>query len=241
MHDQAFFEVVNNKKVFAVFSEADSTQKRMVIMSHGFKGTSTGPARSFVDFSRILVAKGYSVLRFDQPNSGNSEGEFIYSSFSEWIATIRYFAKTYLDEGYDVSLLGQSMGATATMVSTSGEEMKDRIKCILLWAPDPASRYNVEVDTVYEEEGQKYTGAFWEEAKNSDFYEALEHYQGGIHVVYGDKDTFITPELRGELLEKVTAKGGSCMILAGQGHSSWSYDACQSVYAQQVDILERFS
>lgn len=43
-------------------------------MSHGFRGSSDDPARQFVDFQRLLNKEGFSVLRFDQPNSGNSDG-----------------------------------------------------------------------------------------------------------------------------------------------------------------------
>jgi len=41
----------------------------------------------------------------DQPNSGNSGGNFINSSFNEWVKTIVHFARKYLDEGYEIVLL----------------------------------------------------------------------------------------------------------------------------------------
>ena len=90
------FETIKGKRVFNIFSESENTKKRIVIMSHGFRASSIGPARTFVDFERILLKEGYSVLRFDQPNSGNSEGNYLKSSFNEWVDTIVYFAKKYL-------------------------------------------------------------------------------------------------------------------------------------------------
>lgn len=95
--DKVFFEKINNKNVFCVLSESDNNNKQIVIMSHGFRGSSIGPARTFVDFSRILNKEGISTLRFDQPNCGNSEGDFLDSSFNEWVNTTTYFAKKYLD------------------------------------------------------------------------------------------------------------------------------------------------
>ena len=125
------FENINNKKIFQIFTEPDVTQKKIVIMSHGFRGSSTGPARTFVNFEKLLLNKGFSVLRFDQPNCGNSEGDFVDSSFKEWVNTTTYFAKKYLESGYKVCLLGQSMGATVTMAVTSQTEVKNKIPCII--------------------------------------------------------------------------------------------------------------
>jgi len=105
-NDKIFFEKINNKNVFCVLSEAEENKKQIVIMSHGFRGSSIGPARTFVDFARILNDNGISTLRFDQPNSGNSEGDYFESSFNEWVDTTTYFAKKYLDLGYKVLLLG---------------------------------------------------------------------------------------------------------------------------------------
>src|SRR6058998_3591078 len=79
------FETIDGKKVFFILTEPALLQKKIVIMSHGFRGSSIGPARTFVDFEQRLLQEGFSVLRFDQPNSGNSEGEYINSSFNEWI------------------------------------------------------------------------------------------------------------------------------------------------------------
>lgn len=83
-----YFEEVNTKRIFHCLAEPESTTKKIVIMSHGFRGSSIGPARQFVDFEQMLTKNGYSVLRFDQPNCGNSDGDFLQSSFNEWVATI---------------------------------------------------------------------------------------------------------------------------------------------------------
>jgi len=66
-------------------------------MNHGFRVRSIGPARTFVDFSRLLAVEGYSVLRFDQANSANSEGNYLESSFKEWVETSKFFALKYFN------------------------------------------------------------------------------------------------------------------------------------------------
>ncbi|MCK4860022.1 MAG: hypothetical protein KAS87_05645, partial [Candidatus Omnitrophica bacterium] len=67
MKNKVWFEKIDDKQVFCILSEPKQIQNKMVIMSHGFRGSSIGPARTFVDFARLLVKNGFSVLRFDQP------------------------------------------------------------------------------------------------------------------------------------------------------------------------------
>lgn len=232
--EQVFFEKIQRKKIFCVLSEPNSKSKKIVIMSHGFRGDGIGPARQFVDFQRILNKEGYCVLRFDQPNSGNSEGDYLNSSFKEWINTILFFAKKYLDQGYEVNLLGQSMGASATVAATSDPRIRNRISCILLWVPDPKATVNINPDEIYEEGGQKYKGSFWQEAKDSDFFQCLSNYQGKIHLVYGEADRYVEKDLMNKTIQMVKNKGQEVMVLKGQNHSPWDFDLVQKVYKEEL-------
>lgn len=237
--EKIFFETINNKKISCYLSEQNSSERKMVIMSHGFRGNNCGPARQFVDFQRQLNQEGYSVLRFDQPNSGNSDGDYTNSSFNEWIQTIVYFAKKYLDQDYKVSLLGQSMGATATVAATNHTDIKSKIPCILLWVPDAKAHINVNPNEVYEEGGQKYYGRFWIEARDSDFFNCLKAYSGGIHLVFGEIDRYVKKEYIEETIKIVKGKNQSVMILKGQDHSPWDYDVVQEVYKEEIAKLKQ--
>lgn len=237
MNTQVSFEIINGKKVFQIFSEPINSEKKIVIMSHGFRGSSIGPARAFVDFESVLIKNGISVLRFDQPCSGNSAGNFIDSSFNEWISAIEYFATKYLSLGYQVSLLGQSMGATATMVASKNISLKSKLSCILLWVPDPKSTYINEGDIIAEENGQKYSESFWQEAHDSNFLQCIKDYEGLIHLVYGENDHYIDSTLRNQVIEIIKNKNMPYMILKGQDHSAWEYDIAQTVYLTELDLL----
>lgn len=236
--DSINFEIINNKRVFSILSEPDTTSKRIVIMSHGFRGTSIGPARTFVDFAHVLVNNGISVLRFDQPNGGNSEGDYINSSFNEWVATTSYFAKKYLDKGYKVALLGQSMGASTSVIASNNPLLEGKITALLLWVPDPKSTFDGEIDKVYEEGGQQYKGSFWQEAKESNFFGCLDNFKGKIHLVYGDHDKYISEDLRNKVIDAIENKGQQVMILSNQDHSPWDYDICQKVYNEELELLK---
>lgn len=237
--EKIFFDIIGDKKIFCVLSKPDPAKKKIVIMNHGFRGSSIGPARAFVDFARLLNKKGFSTLRFDQPNSGNSEGDYVDSSFNEWVNTTSYFAKKYLDMGYKVALFGQSMGATTSVIATARTEIKDKIPCIILWVPDPKSTFSEDPKKTEEEGGQKYKNTFWQEAKNSDFFRCLNDYKGKIYLAYGEKDRYISQELRDQVVKVVTNKGQFVKILKGQNHSPWEYDLCQKIYKEELEILER--
>lgn len=240
MKKSLFLEKIGGKIIFSILSEPKSSQGVIVIMSHGFRGASTGPARSFVNFTRLLIMQGFSVLRFDQPNCGNSDGDFTNVSFREWVKTIVYFAKKYIDKGYKVALLGQSMGATASLIATNQKDLRSKIPCVLLWVPDPEDDYVNKDNKIIEEEGEKYHTSFWKEAKEMSFFKCLDEYDGGIHLVYGELDRYVSKDLRDKTIQKVKSKGQRIMILNGQDHSPWKYDVAQSVYKEEIKLLQKY-
>jgi len=248
--EKTFFEEINGKQILCILSQPQVSSKKMIIMCHGFSGNLTGPSRSFVNFKNILISEGFNVFRFDQPNSGNSEGAFIDSSFKEWVATVVYFTKKYLDEEYEISLLGVSMGATAAVIASAKNEIKDKITAIMLWVPDPKSDdsdwLSKEVsikkyqDNIIEERGQKYRESFWQEAKDADFFTCMNDYKGSIHLVYGEKDTFVSEKLRKHVVDAVRNKGQQVMILKGQNHIGWEYDICQEVFKTELEFIKKY-
>ncbi len=229
---------IKGKNIFSILTEPKKTQKKLVIMSHGFRGTSVGPARSFVNFTKVLVENGFSTLRFDQPNSGNSDGDFLEVSFKEWVETITYLAQKYIKSGYSVALLGQSMGATASMIASGAPGLKSKIPCVLLWVPDPESDFVDKGDIYAEEGGEKYPMSFWKEASELDFFSCLDKYSGRVHLVYGEFDRYVSESLRKKTIKKVKGKGDIVMSLEGQDHSPWEFELSQKVYDAEITFLK---
>ena len=52
--NQVGFEKINNKDIFIILTEPEKKADKLVVMSHGFRGTSTGPVGSFVDFEVVV-------------------------------------------------------------------------------------------------------------------------------------------------------------------------------------------
>lgn len=238
-NDKVFFEKINNKNIFCVFNDASGDEKQIVIFSHGFRSSTIGPARTFVDFSRILNKEGISTLRFDQPGCGNSEGDFLDSSFEEWVNTTTYFAEKYLGLGYKVILLGQSMGGATTIAATARENIKNKIPCIILWSPGVNDvDFNGGSEEVFEEGGQIYKGKFWIEAQSNKIFKSLEEYGGKIHLVYGENDKFISQELRNKAIQIVKDRDQLFMVLKGQDHSSWEFEKTQEVFEKELELIK---
>jgi pimeloyl-ACP methyl ester carboxylesterase len=72
MSTQVFYENIDGYNIFCHVTKSTVPSKKLIIMCHGFRGSSIGPVRTFVDFAKILVNSGYNVLRFDQFGCGNS-------------------------------------------------------------------------------------------------------------------------------------------------------------------------
>lgn len=233
---EIFFEEIDDKKVFTV-TDLVAGSKKLVLMSHGFRGDSCGPARQFVDFANLLNGNGISAVRFDQPHSGNSEGDYLQSSFNEWVKTTTHFAKKYLEAGYEVILMGQSMGASTSVTASAQQELRGKISALLLWVPDPKSTTQVIPEKVYEEGGQKYHGKFWQEAKDSDFFSCLEQFDGMVHLVYGEEDRYIKPALRQQVIDLAKEKGAQVDILSGEDHSPWNFENAQMIMKKHIELL----
>ena len=237
---RATLETIDDHVIFTLLSEPDVPTGRLVIMAHGFRGNSTGPARSFVNFERRLIEAGYSCLRFDQPGSGNSTGDFAESSFNTWVETLAYLTGRYLHSGFRVALLGQSMGATAAMVAAARPELRDQVPCVLLWVPDPKTGFVASNSSEFqEEEGQLYPERFWAEARDAGFFTSVAQYPGGLHLVYGEHDRYVSPEDKRSVIDAVRATGGELLELPGEDHSPWAYASAQRVFDAQLSFLNR--
>jgi pimeloyl-ACP methyl ester carboxylesterase len=238
---------VLGRQVFTILTEPDTPTTRLLIMAHGFRGSSTGPAREFVDLERLLVEDGIACLRFDQPGSGNSDGDFRDSSFNVWIDTIAELACRYRDEGCKVALLGQSMGGAATLVATSRPAIQSRLPAVILWSPGvndssefPDRTFIESPETEYVDEGgQRVRSNFWRESHAAGFFGALDQFGGAIHVVFGEHDHFDPEGLRHHAIARIKARAHEVNILPGQDHSSWDYDVVQQVYELERAFLRK--
>lgn len=204
-----------------------------MIFCHGFRGEKTGPNRTFVRAARRLAASGISSLRFDQYGSGDSEGDFLESRFTEWVATISALALQQIGQGKRVALFGQSMGASAAICAAASLP----VAAVVAWVPDAnIDEFTPGPQGFMEEGGQRVGNAFWQEAHDADVPHAFAAVAAPCYLVFGTADEYVSTENR-EALVRVAKPADRIDIFDGYPHSAWTAEQADDIIRRSVDFL----
>lgn len=232
MTETASIELINSHRIFQVFH--DSGSKKIVIFCHGFRGTNVGPSMSFVSVARKLAEDGISSLRFDQYCSGNSEGDFIDSSFKNWVDTTKAIVEKYTSLGYEVGLFGQSMGG-ATVIDVASQ-ISD-IRAVVAWVPDPnVDEGDRHQDEILEEGGQLIRGSYWLEARDEKIAEKLALVQAPMYIVQCSDDEYVSA-INHQAIEQNAQAKHEVVMMNGLKHSSWTNIQFSEVIEKSVSFL----
>jgi hypothetical protein len=106
--------------------------------------------------------------------------------------------------------------------------------------PIRKSDFSRKEDVLAEEEGEKYNTKFWREANEMDFFASLNEYNGGIHLVYGETDKYVSAALRKKTIALIKKKNQQYMILPEQDHSPWAYALSQKVFSKELRFLKQY-
>ena len=123
-----YIRSIDGLKLHAFYLPADNP-KRIILLSHGYKGTSFG---SIAHMAEFLHENDSSLLFVDQRCCGKSEGKYITFGAKEqydilaWIRRISRINK----ERLPIYLYGQSMGAT-TVLLAAGHKLPEEVKGII--------------------------------------------------------------------------------------------------------------
>ena len=134
--ETAFFINTTSHKIFAVLHEPfDNNIHKAFVFCHGFVEEKLWSHRVLVNFARILVGHGYTVLRLDYRGYGDSEGDFSTLSMSDHMDDIQagvHYLKDNLSEITEIGLLGHRMGATLASLAYKQAESNGSL---ILWDP----------------------------------------------------------------------------------------------------------
>lgn len=215
-------------------ANVDAGSKTIVIFCHGFRSSTIGPNRFFVRASRLLAEHSISSVRFDQYGSGNSEGDFVDSSFDDWMETTKVLAEEYLAKGYRVALFGQSMGG-ATVIGVGASLPK--LSAIVSWVPDPNVEDFIPSESgIFEEGGQNVQCDFWQEAHDARIAEKLASVKAPTYIVQCSDDEFVSEENH-KAIEDNARPHHTVEMFKGRKHSSWSYDDATDIIQKSVDFI----
>lgn len=192
----------------------------VIVLFHGFTGSRDElPVKDtdeglFSRAARIFAERGFASLRIDFRGSGESEGEWVNTTFSGQISdaakAVDYVAK--LDDIDDdrIGLFGYSQGG---LVASSVAAHDSRIKSVVLLAPvaNPPATYATvlgqeTLDAALNSEGEPVTGtlpwgaettlnpAFFKELYEIDPIAEITNYGGPLMVIVGTEDTIVAPQ-----------------------------------------------
>nr|WP_300006288.1 alpha/beta hydrolase [Tissierella sp.] len=103
-----------NKNLSVIIEVPKDNIKDFIIISHCF--TCSKSYKLYNNISKLLVERGYGVVRYDAMGLGSSEGDFSKTSFStnveDLIAVYYYIAEKYKTPSY---LLGHSIGSLVSI------------------------------------------------------------------------------------------------------------------------------
>lgn len=217
-------------------AKLDTGSKNIVIFCHGFRSSCIGPNRTFVKVARLLADNNISSLRFDQYGSGNSQGDFIDSSFNDWIATTKAIANEYLDKGFRVALFGQSMGA-ATVIAAGADIPK--LAAVVAWVPDPnVEPFVMPQEGYFEESGQRVQASYWKEACDAKVANKLKSLNAPAYIVQCSNDEYVSAENH-KAIEANAQQQHRVEMFNGLRHSSWSYDDTAKIIDNSVKFLTK--
>lgn len=231
--DRLAYIDVGGRSIAAVFHPGDS--KKIVIFCHGFRSSKIGPNRFFVRLARRLQQHGIASRRFDQHGSGDSEGDFVESSFDDWIATTKALVQRQRDEGYQVALIGQSMGG-ATVLAVAGDLGGDVVS-IVAWVPDPSVNAPSISGDVDEEGGQRVRSRYWHEAHAADIVGRFTRITAPTLVHFATNDEYVSEE-NVQAIISGRSDHHRIEILSDWTHSGWSYDQATQVIEESTDFLQ---
>ncbi len=224
----------NGHKIATAFTDAGG--KGLVIYCHGYRSSTIGPNRFFVRAARKLAERGISSLRFDQYGSGNSEGDFLDSSFDDWIATTKAIFQEYIRKGFRVALFGQSMGASTAIVCAA--ELRG-VVAMVAWVPDASvDEFHAPESGIIEEGGQIVRASFWQEAHNTRVGDRLSSVNAPAYIVQCSADEYVDEANRKKIME-TAQQNHTLENFEGYKHSSWTYEQSEEIINKSVDFIVR--
>lgn len=126
--EECYIRSADGLRLHASYLPADNA-KRIVLLSHGYKGSSFG---DFAYTARFLHENHCDLLFIDQRCCGESQGEYITFGAKEQFDVQRwaYYIARRNQEKLPVYLYGESMGAAAVLMA-SGHRLPRQVKGLI--------------------------------------------------------------------------------------------------------------
>jgi fermentation-respiration switch protein FrsA (DUF1100 family) len=220
--------------------------RRIVLLSHGYKGTSFG---AIAHMAKFMHENHTTLLFTDQRCCGESEGKYITFGAKEQLDVVAWVNKLHhLNESrLPIYLFGQSMGAS-TVLMASAHELPPEVKGIIADSGFHSMKQQMR-DIAKHWFHFQWIGLLLLRLdffcrlfagfrmKDADTTEALEINTRPVLFFHGSKDTYVLPR-NTELNYKLCRAPKEMVIIPGARHICSSYEAPE-LYREK--LLEFFS
>lgn len=207
---QTFVHIPKIDKKIRVFEYGDGPRKALLV--HGWSGRGT----QLVSIADALIKQGYTVISFDAPAHGKSEGKVSYMTM--FIESILELEKIY--GGFEVAV-GHSLGGMSVMNSLKrGLTLQ---KAVIVGSGDIVHDIFQEFITklglkpeMIDRMKQKFEKRFKDKLSNYDVFEAAKNIDIPVFVIHDTQDQDVPVTCAYHIHKHL--KNGKLLITEGLGH-----------------------
>jgi len=188
-------------KLRGIIHKATIPCKGIVILLHGyFSSTKLGPVNLYVQIARLFAQQGYEFWRIDSFGVGDSDGDFIQSSFELRIKDYKTITELALQNNKNLAYLGHSMGTNFAIYLANC--YADFVKRIFLLSPsfgnitwfdnllNTNQQNQLYTEGIVERKGLTVTKEFIEYIFSDEIYLEIEKCKTKCIVFYATSDEF---------------------------------------------------
>lgn len=221
----------------------------LAILYHGFMGNRIEAHRIFVKLSRRLETVGIASMRFDFYGNGESDGDFLDTTFTKEIsdakAILNYGISLNFVDAENIYLVGLSLGGAIASIVSSYE--KHKVKKLVLWsasdnrvrvAENIINNYKAKLDSqnYIDFGGMLWSKDFIYDILKYNIYEISKNFSKDVLIIHGEKDT-IAPILSAYKYKEIYGDKADLHIIKDADHTfskkEWEEDAINTT----VDFL----
>ena len=205
-----------HKNLSVIIETPEEEIKDFIVISHCF--TCSKSYKLYNNISKILVARGYGVVRYDAMGLGDSEGDFGQTSFStnveDLIAVYDYISETYKKPRF---LFGHSLGSLVSIkaanrlesvlgVATVGgpSDFSNMIKLFSKFEDDLKEKENIVVNLAGRDINMGL--AYLEDVKAESSKEIIENFNKSIIIFHSDTDKTVSYDQGLSLFNSIKAE-----------------------------------
>jgi pimeloyl-ACP methyl ester carboxylesterase len=207
---QTFVHIPNIDKKIRVFEYGSGSKKALLV--HGWSGRGT----QLVSIADALIKQGYTVISFDAPAHGKSEGKVSYMTM--FIESILELERIY--GGFEVAI-GHSLGGMSVMNSLKRGLILQ--KAVIVGSGDIVHDIFEEFifrlglkPTIIERMKKKFEKRFNDKLTNYDVFEAAKNIEIPVFVIHDTQDQDVPVKCAYHIHKHL--KNGKLLITEGLGH-----------------------